>query len=127
MLAFLLPILSKVGPYLIAAMLFFSAGSYAGYRWELGAADAAKLALVTQQKNDAAALAQANAQAAAAMAMALDADNAAEAAIAASAKAGAAHDTALTTAIDAQATQPGQDGPVAPVLAKALESLGGSQ
>jgi multidrug resistance efflux pump len=82
-----------------------------------------KLALATQQKDDAAAIAAANAIAASELAQADAAANAAEARMAAAREQAGVQETTLTAQISAQAAQPGQDAPDSPVLAATLDDL----
>lgn len=119
----LLPILKRFWPYLITAVVGFFAGGYAGYHLEVGAVQVEKLALATQQKDDAAAIAAANAIAASELAQADAAANAAEARMAAAREQAGVQETTLTAQISAQAAQPGQDAPDSPVLAATLDDL----
>jgi hypothetical protein len=123
MLVVLLPFLKRFWPYLVSAGLCFSAGGYAGYRFELGAVDVQKLALATQQKDDAVAIAAANAAAASELAQSAANANAAEARLAVVKAQAGLRETTLTAQIAAQAAQPGQDAPDAPVLAATLDDL----
>jgi hypothetical protein len=123
MFTVLFPFLKKCWPYVAAAGVFFSAGSYVGYRLELGAVEVQKLALATQQRNDAAAIAAANAIAASELAQADAKANAVEAQLAAANAQAGTQDTTLTAQIAAQATQPGQDAADSPVLAATLDEL----
>lgn len=123
MLIVLLPFLKKFWPYMALAGCCFSAGSYAGYRFELGSVEVQKLALVTQQKNDATALAAENAIAASELVQADAKANSAEAQLAAANAQAGAEETTLTAQITAQATQPGQDAADSPVLAITLDDL----
>jgi len=127
MLAVLLPVLRKFGPYIVVAGLCFAGGCYAGDRFEHGAAEAAQLALVTQQKNDAAAVADANAVAAADLAQAAARANTAEAKLALENARAGSWETTLTSQIAAQAALPGKDAPDAPVLATTLDVIAKGQ
>lgn len=123
MLIVLLSFLKRFWPYLVTAGVCFLSGGYAGYRFEIGAVQVQKLALATQQKDDAAAIAAANVIAASELAQADANANAAEARLAlANAQAGV-QETTLTAQIAAQATQPGKDAPDSPVLAATLDDL----
>jgi hypothetical protein len=109
----------------VAAALVFGFGFFAGLRWELPAVQRAQLALEVQHTADAQAVATANAQAAADLSATTQAEGAAL----------SAHMAALTAVqssaaderakIATQAAQPGQDGPVAPVLSAAIASIQG--
>jgi hypothetical protein len=123
MLIALLPLLKRYLPYLLAAGVCFLSGSYTGYRFEVGAVEVQKLALATQQKDDAAAIAAANAAAASELAQADANANAAEARLASTNAQAGARETTLAAQIYAQAAQPGQDAPDSPVLAITLDDL----
>jgi hypothetical protein len=123
MLVVLLPFLRRFWPYLALAGACFFAGGCAGYRIELGAVQVQKLALATQQKDDAAAIAAANAIAASELAQADATANAAAARLASANAAAGAQEAMLTAQIAAQAAQPGQDAPDSPVLAATLDDL----
>jgi hypothetical protein len=118
-----LALLKKAAPYLALAIFGLCIGSYFGYLIESNGVAAAKLALSVQQANDAKAVADANAAAAAALAKESADANKAEAALALSDKQANAQDTALSSQISAQAAQPGQDAPDAPVLSNTLDAL----
>ncbi len=123
----LLSLASKLGPYVAAALIAFSAGAFVTHKFDLGAIDAAKLALVQQQQADVVAVAKANAQAAAAVAAAKAQDDQVMSQL--QTRLSATQDAAgdLRAKIAAQAAQPGQDAPVAPVLAGVLSVLATSQ
>lgn len=123
MLVVFLLFLRRFWPYLVTAALCVFAGGCLGYRFELGAVEAQKLALATQQKDDAAAIAAANAIAASELAQADANANAAEARLASANAQSGAQETTLTAQIAAQAAQPGQDAPDSPVLAATLDDL----
>jgi hypothetical protein len=123
MLLILLPFLRRFWPYLITAGAGFFAGGYVGYRFEMSAVQVEKLALATQQKDDAAAIAAANAMAASELAQADASANAAEARLASTNVQAGAQEATLAARIAAQAAQPGQDAPDARVLAAALDDL----
>ncbi len=118
-----LALLKKAAPYLAMTIFGLFIGSYCGYHIGAKAVAAAKLALSVQQANDAKAVAEANAAAAAALAKASADANEAEAALAAADKQASSQDTALSSQISAQAAQPGQDAPDAPVLSNTLDAL----
>jgi hypothetical protein len=116
-------LLKKAAPYLAGVSLVLGIGLYCGYHIGSYSLAKVKLALAIQQTNDAKAIATANAAAAAALAKA-DADaNAAEAALGVADKRFSSEDADLTGQISAQAPQPGQDAPDAPVLAHTLDLL----
>jgi multidrug resistance efflux pump len=119
----LLPLLRRFWLYLLIAGVCFFVGGYAGYRFEVGAVQVQKLALATQQKDDAAAIAAANAIAASELAQAEANANAAEARLASANAQAGVREATLTGQIDARAAQPGQDAPDSPVLAAALDDL----
>ncbi len=123
MFVVLMPILKRIWPYLVAAVLCFSAGCYTGRKFEIGAADAEKLALAAQQKNDLLAAASADAVAASDLAQADAKANTAEAQLAAKNTQAGAWETALSSQIVAQAAHAGNDAPDAPVLASAFDAL----
>jgi len=123
MQVFTLALLKKAAPYLALAFFGLCIGSYCGYAIGSKGVAAAKLALSVQQANDAKAVADANATAAAALAKASAEANEAEAALAATDKQANAQDAALSSQISAQAAQPGQDAPDAPVLSNTLDAL----
>jgi hypothetical protein len=127
MLMILLPFLKKFWPYIAVAGICFTGGCAAGYRFEIGAVDAAKLALVIQQKNDAEAVALANAAAASEI-IATDAKaNTAEAGLAAANARSGNWETALTTEIAVQTALPDKDAPDAPVLSAVLDKIAEGQ
>lgn len=116
---------AKLGSLLAAVLLVFSFGFYAGKRWELPAVQQAQLALANQQKADATEVANANAQAAIDLAAMRQAEGVAMTARQAAIVAEKDGTAAEQATIAAMAVQPGQDGPVAPVLAQALASIAG--
>ncbi len=123
MLTILLPFLKKFLPYFAIAGSCFTGGCAAGYRFEIGVVDSAKLALETQQKNDAEAVAVANAAAASEI-IATDAKaNTAEAGLAAANARAGQWETALTSQIAVQTALPGKDAPDAPVLSAVLDEI----
>jgi hypothetical protein len=123
MLTILLPFLRKLWPYVAIAGFCFTGGCAAGYRFEIGAVDAAKLALAIQQKNDVEAVAVENAAAASEIiARDAKANTAAAGFAAANAQAGQ-WQTVLTGQIAAQTALPGKDAPDAPVLSAALDEI----
>ncbi len=123
MLAVLLPVLKKLGPYIVAIGLCFSAGVYAGYHVENRAVEAAKLALLTQQRNDADAVAKANAVAVSELKQAGAKANTAQLQLAAGSAAAGSWETTLTTEIGMQAALPGNDARDAPVLSATLDEI----
>ena len=127
MSAIVLALLKKAAPYLVLATIGCCAGFYFGYNLGANGLSAAKLAVSEQQTNDAKAVAVANSAAAAALAKGASDANAAELALATADTQGRAEETNLTSQIAAQAAQPGQDAPDAPVLRHALDALEGSQ
>ena len=114
--AFLTSLLAKFGPYAAVALVAIGLGGYAMHRWDLGDIQTAKLALANQQKADAQATASWNAQAAAFQAQIGTLSNTVQAAHEAQHDADETTGAAQEAAIATQASQPGQDGPVAPVL-----------
>ena len=123
MLAVLLPFLKKFWPYIVTAGLCFSTGCYAGYRFEIGAAEIAKLALATQLRSDAAAVADANAIAASDLAQADAKAYAVESQLAIKNAQAETWEATLTNQIEAQASLPGDDATDSPVLAATLDAL----
>jgi hypothetical protein len=119
----MMPFLEKFAPYFIAAALSFSAGGYAGYRFEFGYVEAAKLALATQQKNDATAAATANALAATYIAELERKDNAVERSFSSAVTKADLSAGVFGAQIASQAAEPGQDAPDAPVLSATLDEI----
>lgn len=123
MLLVLLPLLRRFWPFLVIAGVGFFAGGCIGYRFEFAAVEVQKLALATQQKDDAAAIATANAVVASELAQADANAKTAEARLASAKALAGVEEATLADQIAGQAAQPGQDAPDSPVLAATLDAL----
>ncbi|MFP5250230.1 MAG: hypothetical protein ACLGP3_10435 [Acidobacteriota bacterium] len=119
----LILLLRKLGPYAAVFAAALGLGMYVTHRFDLGAIDAARLALQTQVAADKDAVAKANAQVAAdlvALHQAQDAALSAHMQAQAAAQRSAADERAQLAAL---AAKPGQDALTAPVLAAAMRDI----
>jgi len=125
--AILISLLKRFGPYAAALAIGLAAGAWVAHRLDLGTIEQARAAVARQQAANASAVAQANAEAAAALAAANRRADAAEGALAAERSTGGASLAAAEAQVKRDATLPGNDGPVAPVLANALRAIAGGK
>jgi hypothetical protein len=123
----LISLLAKLGPYAAAALIAFGGGVYVTHKFDLGAIDAAKLALAAQVQADDQAAAAANAKAEADLAAAKEQDDQAMSQLQIRLSAAQTAGADLRTQIAKQAGEPDQDAPLAPVLATTLDVLAASQ
>ncbi|OYV35522.1 MAG: hypothetical protein B7Z80_18105 [Rhodospirillales bacterium 20-64-7] len=125
--AFLAKYASKLGVYVVIALMMASIGFYGGYRFEIAGVLRAKLALANQLTTDA----NVNTKAATTANTDMQAQvvvNDNQVAVHQGHTAALAASTANVREIIAtQAATPGQDGPVAPVLANALAAVSAMQ
>lgn len=115
----------KVSPYLLVALVAFGAGNWTAHRFDQGTINAAKLALSQQQLQDAKSIAHDNQKAVQQIsAETVTADNVL-AAHQGRTDAGLEAEANQRAGIAATAAKPGQDAPVAPVLAATLLEIQG--
>jgi hypothetical protein len=127
MQAFLAKYAAQLGMYLVIALVIASVGFYGGYRFELSAALKAQLALANQLTADANVNTKAATTANADIQAQVVVDDNQVAVHQGNTAALAASAANVREMIATQAATPGQDGPVAPVLANALAAIGAMQ